>query len=101
MGCRLNSRAELSAEASFQQRQFRPRARDILISWTRAREYRDREASYLQRARSASDPDARERFIGIAQHCRSLAIVEQSADQRSNKIGDNLTVWPPYESLIH
>jgi hypothetical protein len=90
MGYRLNSRAELSAEASFQQRQFRPRARDILISWTRAREYRDKEASYLQRARSASDPDARERFIGIAQHYRSLAKIEQNiADQYPTKVSDN------------
>jgi hypothetical protein len=90
MGYRSNSRAELCVEASFQQRQFRPRARDILISWTRAREYRDKEASYLQRARSASDPDARERFIGIAQHYRSLAKIEQNiADQYPTKVSDN------------
>src|ERR1700720_4094795 len=37
MGYRSNSRAELCVEASFQQRQFRPRARDILISWTGSR----------------------------------------------------------------
>jgi hypothetical protein len=90
MGDRSNSRAELRAEASLQQRQIRPRARDILISWTRAREYRDKEASYLQRARSASDPDARERFIGIAQHYRSLAKIEQNiADQYPTKVSDN------------
>jgi hypothetical protein len=90
MGHRSNSHAELRAEESLQQRQFRPRARDILISWTRAREYRDREANYLHLARSASDPDARERFIRIAQHYRSLATIEESiADQRPNKMGDN------------
>ena len=86
MGYRSNSRAELRSEASFQQQQFRPRARDILVSWTRAREYRDGEARYLQLARSTSDPDVRERFVAIAQHYRSLAKIEQSiADQRPNK----------------
>jgi hypothetical protein len=89
MGYRAN-RAELHAEDRLQQRQFRPRARDIIISWTRAREYRDKEANYLQLARSASDPDARDRFMGIAQHYRSLAMIEESiADQRPNKMGDN------------
>ena len=89
MGDRAN-RAELRAEASFQQRPFRPKARDILVSWTRAREYRDGEASYLQLARSASDPDARDRFMGIVQHYRSLAMIEERiADQRPNKMGDN------------
>jgi hypothetical protein len=42
---RSNSQAELRAEAGFQQQQFPPRTRDILVSWTRAREYRDGEAS--------------------------------------------------------
>ena len=79
---------ELGAEESFQQRQFRPRARDIVISWTRAREYRDGEARYLQLAHSASDPGLRDRFVLIAQHYRSLAKIEQSiADQRPNKKG--------------
>jgi hypothetical protein len=86
MGYRSNSRAELRAEASIQQRRLQPKARDILISWARAREYRDGEAGYLQLARSASDPDVRDRFIAIAQHYRSLAKIEQSiADQRLNK----------------
>jgi hypothetical protein len=90
MGYRSNSRAELRAEADFQQQQFQPRARDVLISWARAREYRDGEASYLQLARSASDPDVRDRFIAIARHYRSLAKIEQRiADQRPNKNGGN------------
>jgi len=53
------------------------------ISRLAARKYRNGEVSYLELARSASDPDARDRFIGIAQHYRSLAKIEQSiADQR-------------------
>ena len=89
MGYRFNSRTELRvAEASFQQRKFQPKARDILVSWARARECRDGEARYLQLARSASDPDQRDRFAAIAQHYRSLAKIEQSiADQRPNKKG--------------
>jgi hypothetical protein len=89
MGFRSNSRAELCvAVASFQQQKYQPRARDILVSWARAREYRDGEARYLQLARSASDPDLRDRFVGIAQHYRSLAKIEQSiADQLPNKNG--------------
>jgi hypothetical protein len=89
MGYRSNSQVELRADANLQQRPFRPKARDILLSWTRAREYREGEASYLQLARSASDPDVRDRFVAIAQHYRSLAIIERSiADQRPNKKGE-------------
>jgi hypothetical protein len=51
MGYPLKSRTRSPAEASFQQPQFQPKARRILISWTRAREYRDGETSYLQLAR--------------------------------------------------
>ena len=83
MGYRSHSRTNLRSEESSRQKQFRPKARDILVSWARAREYRKGEASYLELARSASDLDARDRFIGIAQHYRSLAKIEQSiADQR-------------------
>jgi hypothetical protein len=86
MGYRSNSRADLRVEADFPQQDYRPRARDILVSWTRAREYRDGETKYLQLARSSSDPDLRDRFIAIAQHYRSLAKIEQSiADQRPYK----------------
>ena len=88
MGHRSNSRTDLGPEGSFQRRQFQPRARDILVSWTRAREYRDGEARYLQLAHSASHPGLRDRFVVIAQHYRSLAKIEQSiADQRPNKKG--------------
>jgi hypothetical protein len=78
MGYRSHSRTNLRSEESSRQKQFRPKARDILVSWARAREYRKGEASYLELARSVSDPDARDRFIGIAQHYRSLAKIEQS-----------------------
>ena len=38
-------RSELRAEANSQQGPFRPKARDILLSWTRAREYREGRSS--------------------------------------------------------
>jgi hypothetical protein len=86
MAYRSNSRTKLRSEVSLEQQQFQPKARDILVSWTRAREYRDGEARYLQLARSASDPNVRDRFIAIARHYRSLAMIEQRiADQRPYK----------------
>jgi hypothetical protein len=89
-GHRFKSRTELRHEESFQQPQFQPKARSILISWARARDYRDGATSYLQLARSASDPDVRDRFIAVAQHYRLLAKIEQrNADQRPTKNGGN------------
>ena len=100
MGYRSNSRTELGGEGSFQRRQFQPRARDILVSWTRAREYRDGEARYLQLAHSASDPGLRDRFVAIAQHYRSLAKIEQSiADQRPNKKGGSQSALSMKQAL--
>jgi hypothetical protein len=66
MAYRSSSRAELRSEASVPRQQFRPRTRDVIVSWSRAREYRDGEARYLQLARSASNPDVRERFVASA-----------------------------------
>jgi hypothetical protein len=89
MAYRPDLRAEQRAEADFSHGKFRPKARDILLSWARAREYRNGEAGYLQLARLAPDPDVRDRFNAIAQHYRSLAKIEQSiADRRPNKNGD-------------
>jgi hypothetical protein len=86
MGYRSSSQAHLRAEASFPPEKYQPRARDILVSWTRVREYRGEEAKYLQLAHSSSDPDVRDRFVAVAQHYRSLAKIERSiADQRPSK----------------
>ena len=69
---------------------FRPRARDILISWAKAREYLDGETRYLKMADSACEPSVQDRFIAIARHYRSLATIEKSiADQRPNKSAHN------------
>ena len=48
MAYRSNSLSKLRSEASLPQQQFQPKARDVLVSWARAREYRDGEAGYLQ-----------------------------------------------------
>ena len=82
MGYRSNSRTELRARRNFQQPQLQPKARDVLVSWARAREYLDRAGSYLKLARATPDPHVRDRFIAVAQHYRALAVAEQSiADQ--------------------
>ncbi len=59
-----------------------PTARELLLIWARAHAYRDRATAYLDRARSASDADVRDRFVVIAQHYRTLAKAEErSAEQ--------------------
>lgn len=86
MAYRSNSRTKLRSELSLRQQQFQPKARDVLVSWARARECWDRAANYLQVARSARDANVRDRFIAIAQHYRALAIAEQRiADQTKLK----------------
>ena len=82
MGYRSNSRTELRARGNFQQPQFQPKARDVLVSWARAREYLDRAGSYLKLARATPDPHVRDRFIAVAQHYRALAVAEQSITSR-------------------
>jgi hypothetical protein len=58
-------------------RRQQPRARELLLRWARAHAYWDRAAEYCKLARSASDPDVRQRFVVIAQHCRTLAKAEE------------------------
>ena len=82
MGYRSRSQTKLRSEASLPQQQFQPKARDVLVSWGRAREYLDRATSYTNLAHETPDPDVRDRFIAVAQHYRALAAAEQSiADQ--------------------
>ncbi len=59
-----------------------PTARELLLIWARAHAYKDRATAYLERARSASDDDVRDRFLVVAQHYRTLAKAEErSAEQ--------------------
>jgi hypothetical protein len=82
MTYRPNSLPKLRSEASLPEQQFRPKARDVLISWARAREYLDRAAGYRKLAHATADPAMRDRYIAIAQHYRALAVAEQRvADQ--------------------
>jgi hypothetical protein len=72
-----------------QEFKFRPKARDVLVSWARATEYRNREAGYLRRARFASDPQSQNRLTTIARHYRSLAEIEQGiADRHGERTRD-------------
>ena len=78
MTYRSNSLPKLRSERSLPQQQFQPKARDVLVSWARAREYLDRATSYLKLAHATADPAVRDRFIEIAQHYRALAVAGQS-----------------------
>jgi len=78
MAYRSNSRLKVRSEATLWLQRFQPKARDVLVSWARAREYLDRASSYLKLAHSTPDPAVRDRLIAIAQHYRALAVAEQS-----------------------
>jgi hypothetical protein len=71
---------------------FQPRARDILVSWARAKEYRNREAGFLRLARFAPDSASQNRLVTVARHYRSLAEIEQSiADRHGDRTRDHAT----------
>ena len=55
----------------------RPKARDVLLSWPRARAYEDRAVEYLRMADVAPDRNVQDRFIAIACHYRTLAQIER------------------------
>ena len=64
------------------QQRFKPKAREILRSWARARQYWDRAMRYLKLACFAPDPDVPNRFILIARHYRALAQAEEHSAGR-------------------
>ena len=76
MGYRADSATKLQRDG-LSHRLFQPKARDVLLSWARKREYWDRAIRYLKLARFASDPDVRGRFMIIARHYRALAEAEE------------------------
>ena len=89
MGYRSSSRAELRAEGDFQQQEFHPKARDYsykLGESTRVSRWR---SWLLTRARLASDPDVRERFIAIARHGRRQKLSKALLIKRQTKRADN------------
>jgi hypothetical protein len=53
-------------------------ARDELLVWAKARDFRDRATEYLNRARLEPDGDVQRRFVDVAQHYRILAEAEAS-----------------------
>jgi hypothetical protein len=57
----------------------RPKARDVLLTWARARAYEDRAVEYLKLADVAPDNNIRNRFVAIAGHYRTLAQLERRA----------------------
>ena len=53
-------------------------ARDELLVWAKARDFRDRATEYLNRARLEPDGDVQRPFLDVAQHYRILAEAEAS-----------------------
>jgi hypothetical protein len=61
----------------------RSRAREELLAWATARDFRDRAIDYLNRAAHfSSDADVQRRFIAIARHYRLLAQAEADKAER-------------------
>src|ERR1700722_11032431 len=99
MAYRSNSLSKLRSEASLPQQQFQPKARDVLVSWARAREYLDRAAGYLKSADETPDHAVRDRFIAIAQHYRALAVAERNiADQIGLKLQSTRVTCISYQT---
>jgi hypothetical protein len=64
------------------------RARQVLLTWARAREYKDLATRYLRLANSASDRSIRDRYILIARHYSTLADAERRfADESRQQPG--------------
>jgi hypothetical protein len=63
----------------------RSSAREELLAWAKARDFRDRATEYLNRARVAADDNVQRRFIDIARHYRTLAAAEAS---NADRLGD-------------
>jgi hypothetical protein len=54
------------------------RARDELLAWAKARDFREQATQYLNRARLEPEGDVQRRFVDVAQHYRLLAEAEAS-----------------------
>ena len=60
-------------------------ARDELLAWAKAGDFRERATEYLNRARLAPDDNVQRRFIDIARHYRIIAEAEAS---NADRLGD-------------
>jgi hypothetical protein len=60
-------------------------AREELLAWAKARDFRDRATEYLNRARVAADDNVQRRFIDVARHYRTLAAAEAT---NADRLGD-------------
>jgi hypothetical protein len=72
----------------------RPSAREELLAWAKARDFRERANEYLNRARHEPDGDVQSRFVDIAQHYQILAEAEASdagrmGDERRARSGQS------------
>jgi len=70
------------------------RAREELLAWAKARDFRERANEYLNRARHTPDGDVQRRFVDIGQHYQILAEAEASdagrmGDERRARSGQS------------
>ena len=86
MAYRSDTQTKLQQRARLRQQQLQPKAREVLLSWARARKNREQVIRYLKLARFASDSDVRDRVITIASHYRALM---QSEERISEQKGIN------------
>ena len=63
----------------------RPSAREELLAWAKARDFRERANEYLNRARHEPDGDVQSRFVDIARH---YGILEEAEASNADRIGD-------------
>jgi hypothetical protein len=68
------------------ERQDKPRARDVLRDWATAPGYSKRAAEFLELARCAPLPAVRKRYLTIAEHYRKLAEVEKRVQIKKSQM---------------
>ena len=79
----------------------RPSAREELLAWAKARDFRERANEYLNRARHEPDGDVQSRFVDVARHYRILAEAEASnANRLGNKRRAEERVAKPLLNII-
>ena len=79
----------------------RPSAREELLAWAKARDFRERANEYLNRARHEPDGDVQSRFVDIARHYQILAEAEASnADRMGNERRADERVAKPLLNII-
>ncbi len=74
--------------------ELRLNARQVLLTWARARRYKDRAVECSKLAHLAPDRNVRNRYIAIARHFRALAEIKRRvADETNQHIQQSLNIF--------